>query len=66
MFYQKLITYIVYAHNLEDPSKSFSKTISIKDFNRGIDWRNFSEAIKIVYVNPKGQSILLKNKKNVK
>jgi hypothetical protein len=66
MFIQKIITYTVYAHNLEDHSRSFSKDITVKDFNRNIDWRNFAEAKRIVYVNPKGISITLKDKNGVK
>lgn len=63
---EKLIVYTVHAHNLEDPSNSFNSNITIKHFNRGIDWKNFADAKKIVYVNPKGQSIILKDKLGVK
>lgn len=63
---EKLIVYTVYAHNLEDPSNSFNPKISIKHFNKNMDWKNFGDAKKIIYVNPKGHSIILRDKKGIK
>lgn len=58
---QKLIIYTVYSSNLENPSRSFAGDITIRDFNRNIDWKNFSDAKIIKYVNPRGVSIILKD-----
>lgn len=66
MYEEKVITYTVYSHNLEDPSRSFAKDLTVKDFNRNIDWKNFSTSKKITYVNPKGQTVILKDKNGTK
>ena len=62
----KLLTYTVYSNNLEIPSRSFASDICVKDFNRNIDWKNFGDAKIIKYINPRGLTIILKDRNGQK
>lgn len=64
--YEKLLIYTLYSHNLSEPGRSFATDITLKDFDRGVYHRDLKEAKKVVYVNPRGQSIILKDKNGVK
>lgn len=65
MEYRYCLTYTLYAQNLKEPSKSFSPDIKLNDFGRGV-YRDILKANKIVYFNPKGISIILKDKNGQK
>jgi len=62
---KRLITYTLYSHNLWEPHKSFDPNITVKDFGRKV-WTEILKADKIVYVNPRGLSIILKDKNGTK
>jgi hypothetical protein len=49
----------LYSHNLNRPDKSFSTSLSIKDFNGYLQW-DLAKAIKVTYVNPKGEEQVIK------
>lgn len=59
------LIYTVYSHNLWEPHRSFAPDISLEDFGRQV-WKDILKADKVVYVNPRGQSIILKDKNGVK
>lgn len=65
-YYEKVLTYTLYPNNLTDPHRSFSPDITLKDFTRKIGWFNLKDARTIKYVNPRGTSIILKDKNGVK
>lgn len=56
------ISVTLYAHNLNDPSRSFSNKHHISDFKKGLYW-TIKKAKKVTYVNPKGEELVLKQKK---
>lgn len=62
---KRLINYTLYSHNLWEPHRSFAPDIKLDDFGRGV-WSEILKADKIVYVNPKGTSIILKDKNGTK
>lgn len=59
------LTYTLYSSNLKDPSRSFASDIKLNDFGRGV-WRDILKAKKIVYCNPRGTSVVLKDKNGEK
>lgn len=56
-----IINMTLYAHNLIEPYKSFETTLKLSDFKSFLQ-RDLQEAKKVVYCNPKGESIVLKDK----
>lgn len=65
MEYRYSLTYTLYAQNLKNPSRSFAPDININDFGRGV-WRDMLKATKVVYQNPRGTNIVLKDKNGEK
>ena len=65
MEYKFCHTYTLYAQNLWNPWKSFSPDIKLDDFGRMV-WSDIKKADRIVYVNPRGTSIILKDKNGTK
>lgn len=63
---EKLSMYTLYSFNLTDPHKSFDSNITLSDFTRKIDYLNMKDAKTIKYINPRGTSIVLKDKHGVK
>lgn len=62
---KRLITYTLYPYNLWESHRSFAPDIKLDDFGRGV-WSEILKADRIVYVNPKGTSIILKDKNGTK
>ena len=60
-----VLTYTVYAHNLNNPFDSFSPDITVRDFGRNV-YDDIYKADKVVYVNPRGTSIILRDKNGEK
>lgn len=65
MEYRYCLTYTLYAHNLRDPAKSFDGNIKLEDFGRGV-WKDILKAKKILYCNPRGHTVTLKDKNGSK
>jgi len=65
MEYRFTLTYTLYAHNLKDYSRSFSPDIKLNDFGKGV-WKDILKAKKIQYCNPRGHTIVLKDKRGEK
>lgn len=65
MEYRFALTYMLYAQNLKDFSRSFAPDITVNDFGRGV-WRDILKATKVVYQNPRGISIILKDRNGEK
>lgn len=59
------LTYTLYSHNLWRPERSFAEDIKLEDFGRQV-WNDITKANKVVYINPKGTSIILRDKNGVK
>ena len=59
------LTYTLYSHNLWHPHRSFAPDIKIDDFGRKV-WSEILKANTIIYVNPKGTRIILKDKNGKK
>jgi hypothetical protein len=55
------MTYTLYAQNLTNPARSFAPDITLKDFRRNV-WTDVFKANKVVYINPRGTSIILKDR----
>lgn len=53
---------IVYAHQLKDPSKSFSTELTVKDFKMDMFW-SMVNAKKVTYYNPKSEAQVIKKVK---
>lgn len=49
----------VYAHQLNQPHKSFCTELTTKDFNGYLQW-DMAKAVKVTYVNPKGEEQVIK------
>jgi len=62
MYFERLIVYTLYPHNLTNGYDSFKPTITLKDFTRNIDYINMKDARTVKYVNPRGHTIILKDK----
>lgn len=59
------VVYTLYSHNLWDSSRSFAPDIKLDDFGRKV-WSEVLKADRVVYVNPKGHSVILRDKNGVK
>jgi hypothetical protein len=59
------LTYTLYSSNLKDPSRSFASDIKLNDFGKGV-WRDILKAKKVQYCNPRGHTIILKDKSGEK
>lgn len=57
------IAVTLYAHDLKEPSKSFAERYHISDFKQGLFW-TIKKARKVTYTNPRGTSMILKEKKH--
>lgn len=57
-----IINITVYAHDLVEPHKSFDTSLKLSDFKSFLQ-RDLQEARNVVYSNPKGEVIVLKEKK---
>lgn len=49
----------LYSHQLNKPHKSFATDLTVKDFNGYLQW-DLAKAVKVTYVNPKGEELLIK------
>ncbi len=56
-----IINVTVYAHNLINPHDSFNPNLGLEDFVKSF-YYDFKNARRVVYVNPKGESTILKDK----
>ena len=59
------LTYTLYSHNLWQPHRSFAPDIKLDDFGKGV-WSEILKGTKVVYINPRGTSIVLRDKNGVK
>lgn len=64
--YERLLTYTLYAQNLTEGHRSFDGSLSIKDFTRNVYFKDLNNARTVKYVNPRGQTIILRDKNGVK
>lgn len=62
MYFQDQINVKLYSHNLKQVYRSFDTNLTVKDFHAGLEW-TIIRAKKVTYVNPKGEELVLKDKK---